>query len=100
MKERGITASDRHDFQEVENTVLDGHFWSQGRYVLQFTKPIYNMIWFADTDKLMIGEVYEQMDSMLCHIKDIVQPKDAILYNHIHKHVVKRWDNINVLVMH
>ena len=54
------------------------------------------MIRFADTDKLMIGEVYEQMDSMLGHIKDIVQPKDAILYDHIHKHVVKRWDNLNV----
>ena len=29
------------------------------------------------------------MDSMLGHIKDIVQPKDATLYAHIHKHVVK-----------
>jgi hypothetical protein len=96
LKERGITASDRHDFQEVENTVLDGHFWSQVRYVLLFTKPIYNMIWFADTDKPAIGEVYKQMDNMLGHIKDIVQPKDAILYDHIHKHVVKRWDNLNV----
>ena len=54
------------------------------------------MIRFADTDKAVIGEVYEQMDSMLGHIKDIVQPKDAILYDHIHKHVVKRWDNLNV----
>lgn len=96
LKERIATASDRHDFQEVENTVLDGHFWSQVRHVLQFTKPIYNMIRFADTDKAVIGEVYEQMDSMLGHIKDIVQPKDAILYDHIHKHVVKRWDNLNV----
>ena len=34
LKERIVTASDRHDFQEVENTVLDGHFWSQVRYVL------------------------------------------------------------------
>ena len=50
----------------------------------------------ADTDKPVIGEVYEQMDSMLGHIKDIVQQKDVILYDHIHKHVVKRWDDLNV----
>ena len=30
------------------------------------------------------------MDSMLSHIKDIVEQRDAILYDHIHKHVVKR----------
>jgi len=40
--------------------------------------------------------VYEQMDSMLGQIKDIFQPKDVILYDHIHKLVVKRWDNLNV----
>ena len=49
------------------------------------------MIQFADTDRPVIGEVYEQMDSMLGQIKDIVEPKDAILYDHIHKLVVIRW---------
>jgi hypothetical protein len=33
---------------------------------------------------------------MLGQIKDIVEPRDAILYDHIHKHVGKRWDNLNV----
>jgi hypothetical protein len=33
---------------------------------------------------------------MLGQIKDIVQPRDAILYDHIHKHLVKRWDNLNI----
>jgi hypothetical protein len=36
------------------------------------------------------------MDNTLGQIKDIVQPRDTILYNHIHKHVVKRWDYLNV----
>ena len=36
------------------------------------------------------------MDSMLGQIKDIVESKDPILYDHIHKHVVKRWEHINV----
>jgi len=98
LKDRVASASERSDFQEVEveDTVLDGHFWQQVQYILQFTKPIYSMIQFADIDQLMIGEVYEQMDNMLGQIKDIVQPRDVILYDHIHKHVVKRLDNLNV----
>jgi hypothetical protein len=84
------SASDRIEFQEVEDMVLDGQFRQQVRYILQFTKPIYNMIQFADTDQPVIGEVYEQMDSMLGQIKEIVEPRNAILYDHIHKHVVKR----------
>ena len=83
LKDRATSVSERSDFQEVEDTVLDGHFWQQVRYILQFTKPIYIMIWFADTDRPVIGEVYEQMDNMLGQIKGIVQPRDVILYDHI-----------------
>ena len=54
------------------------------------------MIRFVDTYHPVIGEVYEKMNSMLGHIKDIVEQRDAILYDYIHKHVVKRWDNLNV----
>jgi hypothetical protein len=64
-KRQATSAYERSDFQEVEDSALDGHFWQQVRYILQFTKPIYTMIRFADTDRPVIGEVYEQMDSML-----------------------------------
>jgi len=70
--------------------------WQYVRYILQFMKPIYNMIQFSYTDQSVIGEVYEKMDNILGEIKDIVEPRDAILYDHIHKHVIKRWDNVNV----
>ena len=73
LKDRATSASDRDYFQEVEDTILDSHFWQQVKYIMQFTKPIYNMIQFADTDQPVIGEVYEQMDNMLGQIKDIVQ---------------------------
>jgi hypothetical protein len=33
---------------------------------------------------------------MLGQIKDIFELRDVISYDHIHKHVVKRWDNTNV----
>ena len=96
LKDRATSTSDRRDFQDVEDTVLDGQFWASVKFVLQFTKPIYHMIRFADTDKPVIGEVYEQMDNMLGQIKDILESKDPIPYDHIHKHVVKRWEHLNV----
>jgi hypothetical protein len=96
LKDRAPTAIDKEGFEEVEDTALDGLFWARVREVLQFTKPIYNMIRFADTDAPVIGEVYEQMDNMLGQIKDIVQPKDPNLYDIIHKFVCARWDKLNV----
>jgi hypothetical protein len=80
----------------VESNVLYGQFWAQVRYLLQFTKPIYNMIWFADRNQQVIREVYGKMDSMLGHIKDIVEKRDVILYDCIHKYMVKKRDNLNV----
>jgi hypothetical protein len=96
LKDETTSASDKHEFQEVEDTVLDGQFWQHVRYILQFTKPIYTMIQFTDTDQSVNGEVYEQMDNMLGQIKDIIEMRDAILYDHIHKYVIKRWDNLDV----
>src|SRR5713101_2219870 len=29
LKDRAVSASDRHNFQEAEDIVLDGHFWTQ-----------------------------------------------------------------------
>jgi hypothetical protein len=61
-----------------------------------FTKPIYNMIKFSDSDQPIIGEVYEQMDSMLGLIKDIVEPRDVNMYNLIRVEVEKRWKMLNI----
>jgi hypothetical protein len=54
------------------------------------------MINFADSDRPIIGEVYVQMDSMLGQIKDIVEPRDVNLYNHIRVEVEKRWEMPNI----
>ena len=80
----------------MEEAALDGQFWTSVRQVLDFTKPIYHMIWFADTDKPVIGEVYEQMDNMLGQIKDIVHNKDPDLYKMIHDFVCVRWNKLNL----
>ena len=64
LKDRSPTAVDRQGFEQVEETTLDGLFWARVREALQFTKSIYTMTCFVDTDKPVIGEVYEQMDNM------------------------------------
>ena len=52
-------SNDREGANAVKETVLDSQFSSQVRFVLEFTKPIYYMIKFADSDRPIIGEVYE-----------------------------------------
>lgn len=47
------------------------------------------MIHFVDSDWLVNGEVYEQMDNMLGLFKDIVECKDVNLYIHIRIEVEK-----------
>ena len=72
LKERATNAADKQGFEQVEETTLTSLSWARVRQVLEITKPIYNMIHFANTDKPVIWEVYEQMDTMLGQIKDIV----------------------------
>jgi hypothetical protein len=88
--------NDREGATTAKETVLESQFWSQFRFVLQFTKPIYHIIKFADSDRPIIGEVYEQMDSMLGKIKDNVEPRDVNLYNNIHVGVEKWWEMLNI----
>lgn len=40
----------------------------------------------------MNGEVFEKMNNLLGEIKDTIGLRDAIMHDHVHKHVVKRWD--------
>jgi hypothetical protein len=54
------------------------------------------MIKFTDSDRPIIGEVYEQMNSMLGLIKDIVEPRDVNMYNLIRVEVKKWWDMLNI----
>lgn len=42
--------TDRDGANVTKDTILDNYFWSQIKYVLQFTKPIYYMIKFANSN--------------------------------------------------
>eukprot|EP00253_Pinus_taeda_P001762 PITA_01762 len=71
LKERATNAADKQGFEQVEETTLD------------------------DTDKPVIGEVYEQMDTMLVQIKDIVQkddtPHQLLVYLYLQNESCDKW---------
>jgi hypothetical protein len=48
-------STDRDGMDAAKHTVLDSHFLTQIKYVLQFTKPICNMIRFADLIDRSLG---------------------------------------------
>ncbi|KAG5542097.1 hypothetical protein RHGRI_021826 [Rhododendron griersonianum] len=87
------SAPEQHDI--IQQTVLDEDFWRKSERVLKITKPIYKMLRFSDNDQPIIGEVYEQMDTMLGSIKDILS-NDPVVCDLIHKLVVARLDKMNI----
>ncbi|KAI8561094.1 hypothetical protein RHMOL_Rhmol04G0310100 [Rhododendron molle] len=90
---RTTSSPEQHD--NVQQTVLDDDFWRKSQRVLKITKPIYKMLRFSDTDQPIIGEVYEQMDTMLGNIKDTLSA-DPIVCDLIHELVEARWDKMNI----
>ncbi|KAL7191360.1 hypothetical protein ACSBR2_023437 [Camellia fascicularis] len=53
------------------------------------------MLVFSDFDKAVIGEVYEQMDTMVGNIKDSLSD-DLAIYDLVQQFVVARWDKMNI----
>ncbi|XP_057497393.1 uncharacterized protein LOC130782121 [Actinidia eriantha] len=90
---RTTSTPEQHDL--IQQTVLDDDFWRKPERVLKITKPIYKMLRFSDTDQPIIGEVYEQMDTMLGTIKDVLSA-DPVVCELVPKLVVARWDKINI----
>ncbi|KAK3003766.1 hypothetical protein RJ639_019604 [Escallonia herrerae] len=85
----------REEHDKTQRTIMDDDFWRKCERLVKFTKPIYKMIRFFDSDKAIIGEVYEQMDTMLGLIKDELLD-DFLVYDLVHDFVVERWDKMNL----
>ncbi|KAL3820011.1 hypothetical protein ACJIZ3_005916 [Penstemon smallii] len=78
------SSSSKLRHQEISSTILDSDFWEQLKLVLKFTKPIWKMIRFCDSDKAVIGEVYQKMEDM---------PE---LLNIVHSFALERWKKMNI----
>ncbi|XP_028074197.1 uncharacterized protein LOC114276609 [Camellia sinensis] len=87
--------SSPHQHDIVHQTIMDDDFWRKAKTVLTITKHIYKMLRFSDSDKVVIEEVYELMDTMLGNIKDTLS-NDPIVYDLIHQFVVERWNKMNI----
>ena len=53
----------------VKKKILSDDWWEQVSYIIDFTRPIYEMIRFCDTDKPCLHLVYEMWDSMIEKVK-------------------------------
>ncbi|KAL7236186.1 hypothetical protein ACSBR1_019449 [Camellia fascicularis] len=87
--------SSPHQHDIVHQTIMDDDFWRKAKTVLTITKHIYKMLRFSDSDKAVIGEVYELKDTMLGNIKDTLS-NDPVVYDLIHQFVVERWNKMNI----
>ncbi|KAL5731797.1 hypothetical protein ACHQM5_004494 [Ranunculus cassubicifolius] len=82
------------DSDHVRKTVLDEDFWESAKFVLSFTKPIWLMIRFCDSDKSVIGVVYPKMRIMLEKIKAVLADNAGIC-EAMEKLVISRWEMMN-----
>ncbi|XP_057518312.1 uncharacterized protein LOC130799224 [Amaranthus tricolor] len=80
VSEAWSTYRDDHRGQAtlVREKILNDDWWDNVEYILDFTRPIYDMIRACDTDKASLHLVYENWDSMISKVKEII-------YNHEHK---------------
>ncbi|XP_057816873.1 uncharacterized protein LOC131030158 [Cryptomeria japonica] len=80
---------------EVRGMVLDQYSWVDIKFVVDFIKPICEVIRFANSNMTCLGEVYETIDSMCEQVKKIADAKDISLYPLIEEKLHGRWNKLN-----
>jgi len=58
--------------KRVKETVLDDAWWERVDLIIRIIDPIISLLRFADTDKSILGEVYEGWDSMIESVRSII----------------------------
>ncbi|XP_024016255.1 uncharacterized protein LOC112089734 [Eutrema salsugineum] len=61
----------------VKEKIVNDNWWEKVSYILDFTRPIYDMIRFCDTDKPCLHLVYEMWDSMIEKVKLEIYKREA-----------------------
>ena len=83
----------------VKDTVLDDAWWERVDLIIRIMDPIISLLRFADTDKPILGEVYEGWDSMIESVRSIILQSECPEYetspeafcDTIHDILVNRW---------
>ena len=82
----------------VKEVVLNDLWWDKVDYILSFTRPIYDMLRFCDTDKPTLHLIYEMWDSMIEQVKEAIYKKEGkdlnescSFFDKVYKILVERW---------
>ncbi|EOA38261.1 hypothetical protein CARUB_v10009748mg [Capsella rubella] len=86
----------------VKSKLLNDNSWDKVSYIIDFTRPIYDMIRFCDTDKPCLHLVYEMWDSMIERVKFEIYKKEeremsdfSVFYDVVYEILVARWAKNN-----
>jgi hypothetical protein len=60
--------------------MLDDAWWERVDLTINIMDPISALLWFADTDQPILGEVYEGWDSMIECVRTIILQNDSPKY--------------------
>ncbi|KAL5725279.1 hypothetical protein ACHQM5_008439 [Ranunculus cassubicifolius] len=87
---------------QERDLILNEVWWDKVEYILEFTKPIYDMLRLADTDEPCLHLMYEMWDSMIEKVKRIIfrhegrgVDETSSFYDVVHKILVDRWEKSN-----
>jgi hypothetical protein len=64
--------TDQASSKKVKDTMLDDAWWERVDLTIKIMDPIISLLRFADTDKTILGEVYEGWDSMIESVSTII----------------------------
>jgi len=86
--------------KKVKDTVLDDGWWEKVDLTIKIMEPIISLLRFADTDKPILGDVYEGWDSMIETMKTVVLANECLeygtsaesLWSTIQDILISRWD--------
>lgn len=84
--------------KKIKSIILDDAWWDKVQYLLRFTEPILTLIRAFDTDTPCLGEVYENIDSMLERIREIIRASEndpyETFYYLVKDIVTERWNKM------
>jgi Protein of unknown function (DUF 659) len=72
--------TDQAASKRVKDTVLDDGWWERVNLSIKIMDPIISLLRFADTNKPILGDVYEGWDSMIESMKTIVMENESPEY--------------------
>jgi hypothetical protein len=86
----------------VKQIILDDIWWDHVDYLLNFIELILRMIHYTDMDRPCLGEIYDDINSIIEKMKAIINAKEqdpkGTFFKQLHKIIEKRWTKMTTLL--